>query len=627
MADKESRRGVLPNGKLIDSLRKRKGWTIEDFATGTRFKSRTAQKAIAGHSVDIESLKEMADRLGETYESLLLVPVSGATQPTVVTPLFQLPAEVADFTGREEEIRLMVGRLDGESGRVGLSALRGMGGIGKTSLAVKVAHLVKDRFPDGQLLLDLQGMSDKPMTSVAAMSRIIRDFHPTIQTLPENEADLLPIYRSTLAGKKVLILLDNARDEGQVQHLVTVSPPVGFVVTSRNALALDGVESVSLGVLSPTEALGLLRGIVKGKGADDELRAVAGLCGYLPLALRVAGDFLRLYPNWSVSRYTEALSDENGRLVRLKGKTKEKDVEAVLALSARQLVIESETLAARWQMLSVIPCNFPPIVAAAVWGVRINGSLDYESTLDDLTLLLDHSLIQFSDGDNYTFHDLLRPVAKDTFLYVEHHRLASSSQIRLQVAEHRMKEGCLAAIADSVLEANGYFASRERLLNFISSQLKLKGKEVFDLNVGILFGMDRPPRETMTNGTPKGSGYRHENRGNVMQALVCYEEWLRMAKETNDQSEEAKALLAIGRMYLCLDAKKAVVDYFEPALRMSREIRNSSTEAWALLDLAKSPPAITGIDPTEYAKASRALFERIDDQLGHEAAMDLLNLL
>ena len=79
----------------------------------------------------------------------------------------------------------------------------------------------------------------------------------------------------------------------------------------------------------------------------------------------------------------------------------------------------------------------------------------YESTLDDLTLLLDHSLIQFSDGDNYTFHDLLRPVAKDTFSYVEHHRLASSSQIRLQVAEHRMKEGCLAAIADSVLEANG----------------------------------------------------------------------------------------------------------------------------------------------------------------------------
>src|SRR5262249_31158837 len=155
-----------------------------------------------------------------------------------------------------------------------------------------------------------------------------------------------------------LIVLDNAKDEEQVQHLVTAPPPVGFVVTSRNALGLDGVESIPLDVLSMDEALKLLRGIVGEKGTDDELLAITELCGRLPLALRVAGDFLRLHPNWSVPRYVEALKNEGKRLERLKGKTKEKDVEAVLGLSAAQLLRENPTLAAQWQLLTVFEGDF-----------------------------------------------------------------------------------------------------------------------------------------------------------------------------------------------------------------------------------------------------------------------------
>ena len=333
---------VVIRADVVERLRARAGLSLEALAGSVPIDVRTLQRWLAGQPAWFENVASLAKALGVDFDRLtqpidegvsFTAADSASSGPTCVSSLFQLPAEVANFTGREDEIMLMVGLLRGEGRTVGLSALRGMGGIGKTSLAVKVAHLAKDRFPDAQLILDLQGMSDRPVTVVEAMSRIIRDFHPKIQELPQNEAELLPIYRSALAGKRALILLDNARSETQVQHLVTIPPPVGFIVTSRNALALDGMESVRLGVLSPTESLALLRGIVHEKGTDDELGVVVELCDKLPLAIRVAGDFLRLYENWSVARYADALRDENKRLARLKGKTTEKDVEAVLALS------------------------------------------------------------------------------------------------------------------------------------------------------------------------------------------------------------------------------------------------------------------------------------------------------
>ena len=130
-------------------------------------------------------------------------------------------------------------------------------------------------------MIELRGTSDQPMTAVEAMSRIIFAFHPNEEKLSNTEAELLPVYRSVLAGKRALIVLDNAKDEEQVKHLVTVPPPVGFVVTCRNALELDGVESIRLNALPPGEATKLLSGIVKEKGTDNELRRVAQLCGRL----------------------------------------------------------------------------------------------------------------------------------------------------------------------------------------------------------------------------------------------------------------------------------------------------------------------------------------------------------
>jgi len=414
-------RTVIPNGPRIRELRKQK------------YGSREALIAVLGHNSgislrrlgDIEresaavfpnTLHVIAEALGTSFEQLLLplpgergTSASALPAPPVMNRLFQLPAAVVDFTGRQDEFARMVERMRG-GGAVGISALRGMGGIGKTSLAVKVAHEVKDNFPDAQLVLDLRGISNLPVTVVEAMARVIRDFHPDAAQLPETETELLPVYRSVLAGKRVLILLDNAKDEEQVRHLVTVPPPAGFLVTSRRSLALDGVESIRLGIMPSDEALELLRGIAAEKGTDDELRAVAELCGQLPLALRVAGDFLRLKEDWTTAQYLAALERE--RLRWLKGNSPDKDVEAVLKLSAAQLVRDNLELAEQWHLLHVFPVDFDIPAAAAIWEVAERDPLVHE----DLSELTARSLILFDvTTRRYRLHDLMKPIAEHLF--------------------------------------------------------------------------------------------------------------------------------------------------------------------------------------------------------------------
>src|SRR5262249_30632807 len=159
-------------------------------------------------------------------------------------------------------------------------------------------HEVRNHFPDAQLFLELRGMADGvkelALTSTEAMSRIIRAFHAEIIQLPEDGSELAGLYRSVLAGKRVLIVLDNAGSEAQLRPLLTVPPPVGFLITSRRALALDGVAFIQLDGLPADEAYALLRRISGPRGSRPELMNINRLCEGLPLALRVAGDFLRL---------------------------------------------------------------------------------------------------------------------------------------------------------------------------------------------------------------------------------------------------------------------------------------------------------------------------------------------
>ena len=174
-----------------------------------------------------------------------------------------------------------------------------------------------------------------------------------------------------------------------------------------------------------------------------ELGSVAELCGGLPLALRVAGDFIRIHENWPLPKYITALQDEGTRLKRLRGNTADRDVEAVLALSARELVREDPESAARWQMLTVFPTQFDAEATAMVCEL-LDGDgreLDLEAADDALTALMDRSLVQYDTRfKRYSLHDLMRPVAREVFSYGVDHPFGRGSRERLNAAAARYTE-------------------------------------------------------------------------------------------------------------------------------------------------------------------------------------------
>ncbi len=322
---------------------------------------------------------------------------------------FQLPNNLHDFVGREVELNQLQQRLT-DSSCVEISALKGMGGVGKTTLAVRVAYAVMDRFPDAQLFIDLQGVALRPVTPYEAMARIVLDLHPTTVDLPKCEFDLLHLYRSTLRGKRALIVLDNASDEGQVKNLLT-GDMTGFIITSRRSLIIDGVTMVPVDTLPSRDSLRLLRHIIGAKGTESELHMVAELCDHLPLALRVAGDFIRIRVGWKVCDYIDALNEERLRWMKI-GLDPQKDVEAVLKLSSAQLAREDMDLATRWHILADLPSDFSEQAAAAAWDMK----LDRHRVLEDLSKLVDRSLLMVDENSlRYRMHDLMKPIAAGLF--------------------------------------------------------------------------------------------------------------------------------------------------------------------------------------------------------------------
>ena len=284
-----------------------------------------------------------------------------------------------------------------------------MGGVGKTTIAMKIAHRIKGQFPDAQLYIDLQGVSERPVATADAMKRFIRAFDPTTPHLEDANVDLAAIYRSMLAGKRALIILDNAGSEDQVKHLIA-GDTTAFIITSRNALALDGVRPLRIDVFSDKKALELLRAIVGAKGSNAELHKVAELCGRLPLVVRVAGDFLRLKEGWTVRDYIAALEKETLRWLNV-GNDPQKNVEAVLKLSAAQLVRDNVELATRWHYLADWQADFARDAVAAAWNVE-----DEFAILDDLANLVNRSLVEFNaETGRYRLHDLMKPIAEGLF--------------------------------------------------------------------------------------------------------------------------------------------------------------------------------------------------------------------
>nr|BFE64007.1 BTAD domain-containing putative transcriptional regulator [Dactylosporangium thailandense] len=316
-----------------------------------------------------------------------------------------LPRDVADFSGRAELVRRLVGALRDE--RPEVIAIDGMAGMGKTSLAVRVAHAAAERYPDGQLYLDLRGHSDRaPLDPGEALGSLLRQLGVPAERVPPGLDDRAVLWRTELADRQVLVLLDNALDTRQVLPMLPGTAHTGVVITSRRRLAgLDGAQTVSLDVLPVEDAVELLRRTVGERAYADPACTieVAELCGRLPLAVRLAGARLQHRHGWSVSDLAQRLRTANRRLPELAvdGRT----VAAAFTLSYQQLAVPLQQLFA---VLGLHPAgDFEPAAAAALAGLPVSRC---EDLLEDL---VDVHLVEAPAAGRYRLHDLLRDFAAE----------------------------------------------------------------------------------------------------------------------------------------------------------------------------------------------------------------------
>ena len=530
-----------------------------------------------------------------------------------------LPNPVADFTGRQDDIDKLVARLRNRE-TAAITAIDGQGGVGKTELAYYVGREVREHYPGGQILLNLRGLNRNPVTPEDAMAGVILALEPE-QKLPDKAERIAGLYHGLLADRGVLILADNAKDSDQVLPLIP-SPPSALLITSRQTIQLAGIERVDLDELPSGEAHSLLRDILGSKpAADDEVARVADLCGHLPIALRVAGDYLASAPALSVPQYLERLGTKPADMTHQGRK-----VRAVLADSAEALERENPSLVKKWRSLAVFPAPFDRQAAEAV--------AEFEG--DELDTLVGRSLVVYrADEKRFRLHDLMRELGEEGwdedeayqarrrhaahYLDVEGRSLAAYldggegvlaglrlfDQERAQIeagqawaAAHAAKDDKAAVLAQgyplraaSVLQLRQHPRERIKWLEASAEAARKLGNRDDEGsavgNLGIAHGQLGETRRAIEyfervleiareSGDRRGEGnalnnlgIEYKNLGQLRKAIGCYEQVLEITRETGDRRGEGNALGNMGIAHGQLGETRRAIEYYEQALEIA----------------------------------------------------------
>ncbi|MEV4054995.1 tetratricopeptide repeat protein [Amycolatopsis sp. NPDC049688] len=375
----------------------------------------------------------------------------------------QLPVLPDGFAGRSAQLGELDRLLAGDRAEaVVISAIDGAAGIGKTTLALRWSHQAAERFPDGQLYVNLRGF--EPVAAPVAATEALRGFLAALRVpadaIPADEEAQSALYRSILAGRRVLVLLDNARDAAQVRPLLPGSPTCAVLVTSRNRLAglvaRDGAHLVNLDVLPPAEARALLAHRLGAGRVAAEPDAIASLirsCGGFPLALAIAAARAALNPGLPVRDLADELADEDGRLTALDAGEPHTDLESVFSWSYRSLTPDAASL---FRRLGTQPGPDVGFEAACVLaGAAAPGT---RRLLDELGRA---NLVEQYVPGRYRLHDLLR-------LYAKRQANAADAEAgRRMLSWYRERVTSATSWLDSSLATDRYFRRRSDALRWL----------------------------------------------------------------------------------------------------------------------------------------------------------------
>lgn len=361
-----------------------------------------------------------------------------------------LPADIADFTGRTEQVSQIRQHLTTPAAQtarlaVPVVVITGQGGVGKTSLAVHASHGLAQLFGDGQVYADLHGAGAHPAGPAQVLERFLRALGVPGPQIPQGLDERAEAYRNLLAGRRVLVVLDDAATESQVRPLLPGSGSAAVLVTSRRALGgLAGAARIPLGVLEAgqsAELLGRIAGTSRVQAERDAAAKVTEQCGHLPLALRIAGGRLAVRPHWDVRQLAERLADEARRLDELE--LGELGMRASISLSYDAASDVARCLLRRLALLEVP--TFSGWVSAALLDEQ---PAEADRVLDQLVSARLIEPVGTGSGTagpgaagQYRFHDLIRLYARE--------RLAAEEPTAEQRRALERALGCLLALGEA----------------------------------------------------------------------------------------------------------------------------------------------------------------------------------
>jgi tetratricopeptide (TPR) repeat protein len=350
----------------------------------------------------------------------------------------QLPAAISCFAGRRAELERLTALLDDSTtpgNALLITAVDGMPGIGKTTLALQWAHQVADHFPDGQLYVNLRGFDpgSRPVAAARAIRGFLDGLGVSVRQIPRYLDAQASLYRSRLAGRRMLIVLDNARDAEQVRPLLPGSPKCLVVITSRNkltSLIISGAHSLTLGLPSDAEAhqlLGRRLGRDRLEAEPDSARHIVGLCGRLPLALSIAAARAVTHPGFSLATLAAELRGAGESLEAFDDGDPAASASAVISWSYHQL---SPAAARMYRSLGTHPG--PDITVSAAASLAATTSTEARAALAELARA---NLITEPIAGRFAFHDLLRSHATEKA--VQHERAHAQHDER-RASAHRV---------------------------------------------------------------------------------------------------------------------------------------------------------------------------------------------